>query len=51
MTTFIAIIMGTALAGKLQGFVDQNIILVGAAYITVATTGLMTSLLIREKLR
>jgi acyl-[acyl-carrier-protein]-phospholipid O-acyltransferase/long-chain-fatty-acid--[acyl-carrier-protein] ligase len=48
MTTFVGIILGTALAGKLKGFVGDNIFLVGGAYVTVAVTGLMTSLLIRK---
>jgi acyl-[acyl-carrier-protein]-phospholipid O-acyltransferase/long-chain-fatty-acid--[acyl-carrier-protein] ligase len=48
MTTFIGIIVGTMLAGRLKGFVDDNILLVGAAYSAVAATGLMTSLLIRN---
>jgi MFS family permease len=48
MTTFIAIILGTALAGQLKGFVHENILLVGAAYVIVATTGLLTSLCIRK---
>jgi acyl-[acyl-carrier-protein]-phospholipid O-acyltransferase/long-chain-fatty-acid--[acyl-carrier-protein] ligase len=48
MTTFVAIIMGTVLAGKLKGFVGQNTAVVAAAYLTVAGTGLLTSLLIRK---
>lgn len=48
MTTFVAIILGTALGGKLKGFVGDNILLVGAAYVAVASTGLATSLLIRK---
>ncbi len=48
MTTFIAIIVGTILAGLLKGFVQDNILLVGAAYVTVATMGLVTSLFIRR---
>ena len=48
MTTFIGIILGTALAGHLKGFVHENILLVGAAYVTVALIGLLTSLCIRK---
>src|SRR5262249_37489720 len=48
MTTFVGIIVGTMLAGRLKGFVDNNILLVGAAYAAVAVTGLTTSLLIRK---
>lgn len=48
MTTFVAIILGTALAGKLKGYLDVNISLVAAAYLTVAGSGLLTSLLIRK---
>jgi acyl-[acyl-carrier-protein]-phospholipid O-acyltransferase/long-chain-fatty-acid--[acyl-carrier-protein] ligase len=48
MTTFVGIIVGTMLAGKLKGFVDDNILLVGAAYVAVAATGLTTSLFIRK---
>ncbi len=48
MTTFIGIILGTALAGRLKGFVGENIVLVGGAYVAVASAGLMTSLLVRK---
>jgi MFS family permease len=48
MTTFVGIIVGTMLAGKLKGFIDDNILLVGGAYVAVAVTGLTTSLLIRK---
>jgi MFS family permease len=48
MTTFMGIILGSILAGFLKGYVGSHIRLVGAAYMAVATTGLMTSLLIRK---
>jgi acyl-[acyl-carrier-protein]-phospholipid O-acyltransferase/long-chain-fatty-acid--[acyl-carrier-protein] ligase len=48
MTTFVAIIMGTVIAGFLKGFVTQRILLVGAAYVGVAAIGFGTSLLIRK---
>ncbi|MBS0263017.1 MAG: MFS transporter [Planctomycetes bacterium] len=48
MTTFVAIILGTVLAGFLKGYVDNSIVLVGVAYLSVASVGFATSLLVRR---
>lgn len=49
MTTFLAIIFGIVLAGKLKFYVDHDgMTTVAAAYISVALCGLLSSLLVRK---
>lgn len=48
MTTFIAIILGTVIAGVLKGYIHGHILLVGTAYVVVAASGLTASLFIRK---
>jgi MFS family permease len=48
MTTFSAIILGTAAAGKLKGFLPDGLGIVAIAYLAVAITGVLTSHLIRK---
>lgn len=47
MTTFMGIILGTGAAGVLKGHLSGGVVIVGAAYLSVAATGVLTSLLIR----
>lgn len=47
MTTFLAIIFGTASAGYLKGFLGGHAFVVGTAFLAIAVTGTLTSLLVR----